>query len=116
MHLLNFLLILLLPLSHAIPQLPRNLPTIRPRQTTPLFSAIAITTPPLPTPTTIDYSTLPPGTYTITRSDRSVLIVVVTAVQKTTTMTTPPATETSSLPTCPDECDCSWIKDKDSEE
>jgi hypothetical protein len=118
MHLLKpITLLALLTLSHAIPQLPRNLPTIRPHPTNPLLSAIAFTTTP-PSPT--DYRTMPPGTYTITRTDGSILIIIVTAVQKTTTMTYPSKTETtaspSPLPPCPDECDCSWIKDKESEE
>ncbi|KAH6887742.1 hypothetical protein B0T10DRAFT_549696 [Thelonectria olida] len=118
MHFLKHIpLFAFLTLTHAIPQLPRNLPTIQPQPTSPPLSAIAVTTTP---PSVTDYRTMSPGTYTITRTDGSVLIIVVTAVQKITTMKHPSRTETTASPTplppCPSECDCSWIKDKESQE
>ncbi|KAH7001097.1 hypothetical protein EDB80DRAFT_686063 [Ilyonectria destructans] len=61
------------------------------------------------TPMTADYRTMPPGTYTETRTDGSVLVIIVTMPAQTETSLPP-------MPTCPIECDCSRIEDKESEE
>lgn len=60
-------------------------------------------------PATTDYRTMPPGTYTETKTDGSVLVIIVTMPAQTETSLPP-------MPTCPIECDCSRIEDKESEE
>ncbi|KAH7122143.1 hypothetical protein B0J13DRAFT_531797 [Dactylonectria estremocensis] len=66
---------------------------------------------------TTDYRTMPPGTYTETKTDGSVLIIIVedpTQVVADTSSTW--SSSLGSMPTCPIECDCSRIEDKDSED
>lgn len=53
-----------------------------------------------------DYRTMPPGTYTETISTGLVKIIVVNKPTPTTT----------SKGNCPEECDCTRIKDKESPE
>ncbi|KAH8734335.1 hypothetical protein BGZ61DRAFT_473078 [Ilyonectria robusta] len=60
-------------------------------------------------PMTTDYRTMPPGTYTETRTDGSVLVIIVTMPAQTETSLPP-------MPTCDIACDCSRIEDKESDE
>jgi hypothetical protein len=53
-----------------------------------------------------DYRTMSPGTYTETISTGLVKIIVVNS----------PTPTTESRGNCPEECDCTWIKDKESPE
>ncbi|KAF4982981.1 hypothetical protein FZEAL_1501 [Fusarium zealandicum] len=54
----------------------------------------------------IDYNTMPAGTYTETISDGVVRVIIVNE----------PATTTAGDNACPEECDCSGIEDRESEE
>ncbi|KAH6991308.1 hypothetical protein BKA56DRAFT_667790 [Ilyonectria sp. MPI-CAGE-AT-0026] len=60
-------------------------------------------------PMTTGYRTMPPGTYTETRTDGSVLVIIVTMPAQTETSLPP-------MPTCDIACDCSRIEDKESDE
>ncbi|KAF7551920.1 hypothetical protein G7Z17_g4652 [Cylindrodendrum hubeiense] len=62
---------------------------------------------------TTDYRTMPPGTYTETKTDGSVLVIIVTEPAPQVTGTT---SSLDTMPTCDIKCDCSRIEDKESEE
>ncbi|KAI8656291.1 hypothetical protein NCS56_01232500 [Fusarium sp. Ph1] len=78
--------------SGDIPKMPRG------------FGEDVVTHPAVLVTTTTNYKTMPAGTYTETISEGAIRVIVV--VDATTT----------SKAECPAECDCSRIKDKESDE